>query len=61
MVSRYFVGRKVRASFLDDDPPMIPNLTVTDHEAVDTGLITEQGDPIMRAPNPLGFGRHSEW
>ena len=43
------------------DQPMIPNLTVDDHIAVDTGLVDQSGDPIMRAPNPIGFGRDGEW
>jgi len=25
------------------------------YEATDTGLIDHNGDPIMRAPNPMGF------
>jgi len=39
----------------DDDYPLLPNLTVDDHTAVETGLIDERGDPIMRGPNPMGF------
>lgn len=35
--------------------------TVSDHDATDTGLIDANGDPIMRAPNPIGFGRDEEW
>lgn len=34
---------------------------VPDHEATDTGLLDHRGDPIMRAPNPMGFGRMEEW
>lgn len=41
--------------------PMVPALCVTDHEAIDTGLMDHRGDPIMRAPNPVGFGRDDEW
>ena len=29
--------------------------TVADHEAADTGLVDQNGDPIMRAPNAMGF------
>lgn len=53
---RYVVGRQKPRSFdIDDDAPMIPSLTVDDHEAVDTGLIAPTGEPIMRLPEPIGF------
>lgn len=35
--------------------------TVSDHEAVDTGILDVFGNTIMRAPNPIGFGRDDEW
>lgn len=35
--------------------PMLPALSVSDHEATDTGLLDQHGDCIMRAPNPVGF------
>ena len=35
--------------------------TVSDHESVHTGLLDSNGDPIMRLPNPIGFGRDDEW
>jgi hypothetical protein len=44
-----------------DDAPMIPNLEVDGHECVETGLLWADGSTIMRAPNPLGFGRDEEW
>lgn len=50
-----------RADWIDDDCPLIPALTVDEHEAVETGLIWETGEPVMRLPNPMGFGRDSEW
>ena len=58
-MSRYFVqprASKVRA--YDDWEPIgnawhIP--AVADHEASDTGLMDANGDPIMRAPNEMGF------
>lgn len=66
-MSRYFIQRRqapavVRAS--DDWKPIgnawhIP--FVPDHEATDTGLLDANGNPIMRAPNPMGFGRDGEW
>jgi hypothetical protein len=43
------------------DESLKPSLTVSDHEAVDTGLLDNRGDPIMRAPLPIGFGRNEEW
>ena len=35
--------------------PLTPDLKVSDHKAADTGLVDHRGDPIMRAPNPMGF------
>jgi hypothetical protein len=49
----------------DDDgwhpDPLLPDLWVADHRPVDTGLVDARGHPIMRAPNPLGFGKDAEW
>ena len=58
-MSRY--AKPARANFYDDDNPLLPNLSVDEHEAVDTGLIWTTGEPIMRMPNPIGFGRDEEW
>jgi hypothetical protein len=44
-----------------NDEPQRHSPTVPDHEIVDTGLVDRRGDPIMRAPNPIGFGRDGEW
>ena len=60
---RYFSKPAPRA---DDDiwepcEPLMTSVTVCDHEAVDTGLVDAYGNAIMRAPNPLGFGRDEEW
>lgn len=64
-MSRYFTVRAkpVRADdeYWADTAPYVTNLTVSDHEATDTGLLDASGDPIMRAPNPMGFGRDDEW
>ena len=35
--------------------------SVCDHEATYTGLLDVDGDPIMRAPRPIGFGRDEDW
>ena len=45
----------------DDDVPLVPSLTVDDHEAVCTGILDSNGDEIWRAPNPIGFGRDEDW
>lgn len=63
-MSRYFVQRRQPPKADDWDYPVgnswfIP--TVPDHEATNTGLIDANGDPIMRAPRPIGFGRDDEW
>lgn len=64
-MSRYFVrSRKPnppRSEWVDDMWSLTPDLRVDDHEAVDTGLVAADGCPIMRAPNPMGFGRDEEW
>lgn len=58
---RYVIGcSRIRCDY-DDDTPMIPSLVVDDHKAVDTGLVSPSGVPIMRVPNPMGFGRNGEW
>ncbi len=62
-MSRYFTrprGIKPRATW-DDDVPLLPPISAPEHEAVDTGLLDANGDPIMRAPRPIGFGRDDEW
>lgn len=40
-----------------DGEPHRPSLTVSEHQAVGTGLITPTGEPIMRLPDPVGFHR----
>jgi hypothetical protein len=50
-----------RANWFSDDNPLLRDLTVDEHEAVKTGLVTPAGKPIMRLPNPIGFGRDSDW
>ncbi|WP_343518101.1 hypothetical protein [Sphingomonas sp.] len=57
-MSRYFTKGKnlrPRADWLDEEYPLIPPLTVDDHEATDTGILDGDGDTIWRAPNPMGF------
>lgn len=44
-----------------DVSPQPPMPTVCDHEAVETGLLFADGTPILRASNPIGFGREDEW
>lgn len=54
---RYFTRRaqpKPKAEYWEDEP-FRPHLIVSDHEAVDTGLIDKNGDAIMRGLNPVGF------
>lgn len=38
-----------------------PCLDVDGAKDVDTGLVTENGDPIYRLGPPIGFGRTGEW
>lgn len=62
-MSRYFT--RSRASFVGDaEPPyhgLMPDLSVSDHRPVDTGLLDVRGEAIFRAPRPVGFGRMEEW
>jgi hypothetical protein len=44
-----------------DEYPLLPSLSVSDHEPVDTGLVWPDGTPVYRSPNPIGFGRTDEW
>lgn len=53
-------GRPERA-WVDYDEPFRPDITVAEHQPVKTGLIWKTGEPIVRLPNPLGFGRDHEW
>lgn len=52
---------KPRTSWIDDDFPLVPELSVDDHAPIDTGLVWDNGEPIMRTPNPIGFGRDGDW
>lgn len=61
-MSRYFTRNPApRADWSDSDYPMLPDISVPDHESTNTGLLDASGDPIWRAPNPMGFGRDGEW
>lgn len=63
-MSRYFSKRPRAEGWCGDDiyeGDHCPELTVDEHVAVDTGLLDADGNSIWRAPNPLGFGRDSEW
>lgn len=62
---RYFVARK-RALWVADEDAWPADVaghipSVSDHEATYTGLVDTNGDPIMRAPNPMGFGKDEDW
>jgi hypothetical protein len=45
----------------DLDYPMLANLVVDNHTAEFTGLLDADGNPIVRMPRPIGFGRDNEW
>lgn len=57
---RYFTRPKacwVESDYrIEDGKPLVPHIEASDHKDVDTGLVDKRGDPIMRAPNPMGFG-----
>ena len=61
---QYFTRRASKALWVDDEVDVaaqdhVPS--VPDHEATDTGLLDLNGDPIMRAPRAMGFGRRDQW
>jgi hypothetical protein len=62
-MSKYVTGRRPRGYFDDEYPDQIvvEMVYVPEHVAVDTGLVDVTGDPILRLPNPVGFGRDKEW
>lgn len=62
-MARYFAKPARVKSEADywPEPPLMTSIDVCDHEAVDTGLLDADGNAIWRAPNPIGFGRDSEW
>ena len=55
---RYVVVRP-RAEW-DDEKPMLEGKTVHEQEPVKTGLIDEDGNPIFRMTDPIGFVRLKE-
>lgn len=61
---RYFTSSRPQPYADDDDwygRPLVVDPYVPDHHPVDTGLVDHRGAAIMRAPNPIGFGRDGEW
>lgn len=50
-MSRYFIAG---GSWLDEYP-LLPDIKVPEHVAVETGLVDRSGKPIMRAPLSCGF------
>ena len=53
--------KQPQSSWYDEDAPLLPEISIPEHKAVDTGLVWADGKPIMRSPNPIGFGRDKEW
>lgn len=58
---RYFIARRpAKALWVEDEAATAnwsaPVPTAPEHVATDTGLLDLNGSPIMRAPNPIGFG-----
>jgi len=60
-MSRYIVRAAkplfVETPLWDDCEPMKPHLTVDGSKEIDTGIVTDKGDPIFRVQPPIGFGR----
>lgn len=60
-VVRQTATKRPRAWDIDEDEPFRPHLDVDGPVEVDTGLVCPLGNPIMRLPTPIGFGRDDEW
>lgn len=63
-MSRYFIQPAKQRRAFDDEwwpEPFINIPTVCKHEAIDTGLLDKDGNCIMKAPNPIGFGKDEDW
>lgn len=59
-MNRYFSApSKVRSDWCED-APLVPDLSVPDHQPRDTGLIDRFGNPILCGPNPVGFHHPKE-
>lgn len=55
-MANYFI--KAQTKMWDgwsDDISRPSSLDVPDHVATDTGILDARGNPIFRAPNPMGF------
>lgn len=59
-MARYVKPSEI-GGWYDDDAPLLPSLNVDEHKPVKTGLLWPNGEPVMRMPRPIGFGRDSEW
>jgi hypothetical protein len=52
----YFVGKKPKGEWWSDQPaPPLGHPQVFVQEPVDTGLLNEDGKPIYRGPDRIGF------
>lgn len=59
---RYACPSGYVADDLDNaDASLLPDINVPEHRPVNTGLLWANGEPVMRLPNPIGFGRDTEW
>lgn len=60
---RYFTRQRgyVADDLYDSYYPLLADIHVPDHVPVNTGLLDANGDAIMRAPRPIGFGRMEDW
>ena len=63
-MSRYVTRIRPAHAFVEsypDDQALLPELSVDGPNEVNTGLVSETGEPIYRVPPPIGFGRDDEW
>jgi hypothetical protein len=47
--------------FDEYDYPLLPHLAVDGGTPEFTGILDADGNPIVRLPRPIGFGRDNEW
>lgn len=65
-MSRYYSVRRKPKLWVEDDDVWPVDVAghipaVDEYVEIDTGLLDIDGNPIMRAPNPMGFGKDDEW
>ena len=59
-MARYVTRPHAESFYLLRESPLLEGRTVTEREPVNTGLVSLDGHPINRTPEPIGFHRLKE-